>query len=171
VEYLLGESDIEAHLRYRNSRGENVLHLASRLCNPEIFRLLVPRLQEVIHQADNQGDTALMRIIMRSLASGNRHESARILLSQSGADWKGHSWDEQRNPLRAAVQLDDLDMCRLLISVGKMDPLSALTCDSEGQINLKDTSPENEENMLEILQLLCTHADIASTLAQCWINM
>lgn len=35
VEYLLSENDIEAHLRYRNSRGENVLHLASRLCNPE----------------------------------------------------------------------------------------------------------------------------------------
>ena len=42
VEYLLGEKGTEAHLQYHNSRGENVLHLASRLCNPAMFRLLVP---------------------------------------------------------------------------------------------------------------------------------
>jgi ankyrin repeat protein len=43
VEYLLGQDGIEAHLRYRNSRGENVLHLALGLCNLEIYRILIPR--------------------------------------------------------------------------------------------------------------------------------
>ncbi|RYP21601.1 hypothetical protein DL767_009218 [Monosporascus sp. MG133] len=54
VEYLLGQNGIEAHLRYRNSHGENVLHLASRLCNPAMFRLLVPRFQEGVYQTDDR---------------------------------------------------------------------------------------------------------------------
>lgn len=47
VEYLLGQQGIEAHLRHRNSRSESVLHLASRICNPAMFRLLVPRSRKV----------------------------------------------------------------------------------------------------------------------------
>ncbi|KAL4920386.1 hypothetical protein BDW62DRAFT_16755 [Aspergillus aurantiobrunneus] len=57
VEYLLGKTDFEAHLRYQNSHGENVLHLASRRCNPEMLRLLVPRFEEGIYQRDCHGDT------------------------------------------------------------------------------------------------------------------
>jgi NACHT domain len=163
VEYLLGENGIEAHLRYRNIHGENVLHLAARLCNPDMFRLLIPRFQEGIHQTDNQGDTALGRVITNSLASGDRLESARTLLSQSGVDWGKHSWDEQRDPLRVAVRLGDFDMCYLLLSIGEMNPLSALDCDSNGQImGLKDITSENEANMQQILQLLCTHAKVAT---------
>ncbi|KAF7591584.1 hypothetical protein BBP40_001332 [Aspergillus hancockii] len=82
VEYLIMENDIEAHLRYRNSRGENVLHLASRLCNPEMFRLLVPRFKEGAYQADDQGYTALVRIIVNPSASRNRHVSPLALYWQ-----------------------------------------------------------------------------------------
>lgn len=39
---------IEAYLQHWNSRGENVLDLASKLCNPEMFRLLISRFQEGI---------------------------------------------------------------------------------------------------------------------------
>ena len=53
VEYLLGQQGIEAHLQHRNSRGENVLHLASRPCNPVMFRLSVPCFKECIHQTDD----------------------------------------------------------------------------------------------------------------------
>lgn len=168
VEYLLGEDGIEAHLRYRNSRGENVLHLASKLCNPDMFRLLIPRFQEGIHQVDDQGNTALFRIIAKSSASPqDRYETAEILLLQSGADWDSHSSDGPQNPLRAAVQFGDLDMCSLLIRTGKMDPLLALTRDSEGQMDLKDRSPQNKDNRSQILELLCTHAKIeTSTSAQ-----
>lgn len=86
VEYLVQENNIDAHLRYRNSRGENVLHLASMICNPEMILLLASRFPEGIHQVDGRGDTVLLRVIMNVFASGNRFESARILLSQS-ADW------------------------------------------------------------------------------------
>lgn len=130
-----------------------------------MFRLLVPRFQEGIYQADSQGDIALVQIIMNSSASQNRYESARILLSQSGADWNSHSWDGQQNPLRAAVQLGDLDMCCLLIYTDNMNPRSALACDSEGKMCLRDESPE-KENMLQILQFLCTRVNITSTSAQ-----
>lgn len=167
VEYLLRENGIEAHLQYRNSRGENVLHLASGSCNPEMFHLLIPRFQEGIHQADDQGDTALVRIIMNSSDSQNRYNSAKILLLHSGADWNGHFRNGQRDPLRAAVQLGDLDMCCLLIHVGNMNPVSTLTINSEGRMDLKDRPTEKEENMSQILQLLCTHVKTASTLAQC----
>jgi hypothetical protein len=34
VEYLVKENNIDVYLRYHNSRGENVLHLASIMCNP-----------------------------------------------------------------------------------------------------------------------------------------
>jgi hypothetical protein len=83
VKYLLEKNNIDAHLRYRNSRGENILHLASMACNPEIFHLLAPRFTEGINQTDGRGDTALVRVIMNLSTPGNRFESARILLSQS----------------------------------------------------------------------------------------
>ncbi|KAL4781503.1 hypothetical protein BJX76DRAFT_350139 [Aspergillus varians] len=152
VEYLLEETELfKVHLRYRNSRGENVLHLASRLCNPEMFRLLIPRFQE-----------ALVRIIMNSSASGSRYESARIILLQSDAHWNRHRWEGQKNPLRAAVQVGDIEMCCALIGIGKLSPLDALTRDSEGQLILKDKPLGNEENMQQILRLLCTHARVGS---------
>lgn len=39
VEYHLSKEGIRTHLEHRNSRGENVLHLASKLCNPAMLRL------------------------------------------------------------------------------------------------------------------------------------
>ena len=118
VEYLLGQQGIEGHLQHRNSHGENVLHLASRLCNHAIFRHLVPRLKEGVYQTDEQNDTVLIRIIMSSSASRDRYESARILLSEVGAGEDGRFGDEQQEALRVATRLGDLDMCRLLIDFG-----------------------------------------------------
>ncbi|PYI07524.1 hypothetical protein BO78DRAFT_90581 [Aspergillus sclerotiicarbonarius CBS 121057] len=151
VKYLLKENNIEAHLRYRNRRGENVLHLASKLCNPEMFRLLAPRFLEGIHQADDRGDTVLERIVVSPSASRNRYESAKILLSQNGVNWNNHSWDRQRNPLRMAVQLCDLDMCCLLICIGKMDPITALRCKRGDHVDLKYRTRDHDENMLDSL--------------------
>ncbi len=165
VEYLLGEKGIEAHLQYRNSRGENVLHLASKLCNPEMFRLLVPRFQEGIHQTDEHGDNALVRTITSLSSPEDRYESARILLTQSG-DFNNYPWDEQHDPLRVAVRHGDAEMCRVLILTGKMNRLSALAKDHNGKITLKDKTTDNEQNMQEILQLLSIYANIPSTSAQ-----
>ncbi|KIX03675.1 uncharacterized protein Z518_07228 [Rhinocladiella mackenziei CBS 650.93] len=156
VEYLLEQEGFEAHLRYVNSRGETVLHLASKTCNPAIFRLLVPRLQESVHQTDNQGDTALMWIIKSHFDSKSRYESARILLlSQADAVWDSHFWDERHDPLQMAVRLGDTGMCRLLICDGKMNPHSALIRGKDGQLVLKDRPWKNDEI---ILQLLRRHA-------------
>ncbi|KAJ6019002.1 hypothetical protein N7522_001069 [Penicillium canescens] len=148
VEFLLGENGIEAHLQFRNFRGENVLHLASRLCNPDMFRLLVPHFQDDINEEDNQGDTVLDRIIMSPLAS--RYESARILL-QSRANWNSNSMGWQGNALRAAVLRRDVDMCCILIWVGNINPASALTCGSQSQRNSHDRGPKNEDDMLGTL--------------------
>lgn len=164
VDYLMREHDIDAHLLYRNSRGENVLHLASRFCSPGMFRRLSFCFPEGVHQEDNQGDTPLMRIITES-PSRSRGELVQIMLENSSADLTGDSWDEHRNPLRAAVQRGDLNSCVALINIGRMNPLSALTYDSEGQLDLKDRTPENEGNRLRILKLLA-HKSAASTSAQ-----
>jgi hypothetical protein len=94
VEYLLGQPGIESHLQYRNSRGENVLHLASRICNPAMFRLLVSRFKEGMYQTDNQNETALVRIIQSSSASQDRYDSAQILLSGGSASRDDRSRDE-----------------------------------------------------------------------------
>ena len=145
VEYLLGQEGFEAHLQYVNSRGENVLHLASQTCNPAIFRLLVPRLPKSLHQTDSQGDTALMRIIKSHFDPEGRYESARILLlSQAEASWDSHFEDSQHDPLQVALRLGDRDMCRLLIRDGKVNSHSALTSDDDGQLVLKDKSWTNE---------------------------
>ncbi|MCJ1398882.1 hypothetical protein MMC11_002083 [Xylographa trunciseda] len=162
VEYLLGEKGIEAHLQHLNSRGENVLHLASRFCNPVIFRLLIPRFQGDIRHTDNQGDTALVRIIMSSSDSRDRYSSARMLLLQDSANRNSRFWNEEQDPLRIAVRLGDLNMCDLLIGVGRMSPLSALTRGHDGQMILKDTTAENEDNMMAILELLRRYASVAS---------
>lgn len=160
VECLLTMKDIEVHLQYRNCCGENVFHLASTICNPEVFRVLIPHFCEGAHQVDHQGNTALVRVIMNTLSSENRYESAKIILSNSSPDWASHYHDGPQNPLRAAVQLGDLEMCSLLLRDGGMSPSSALTYDEEDRVGLKDRSPANEEKAGEILQLLCKHADL-----------
>jgi hypothetical protein len=116
---------------------------------------------------DDQGDTALVRIIKNISASKNRYESAKILLSQSDADWGSQSWDEQHDPLRVAVKVGDVDMCYLLVCIGKMNPFSALVSDSEGKMGLKDKTPENEDNRQQILELLCVHTNTTPTPVQC----
>lgn len=112
VECLLRESGSEVDLQSLTSRGDSLLHLASVHCNPSVFRLLVPRVQGVIHQVDSHGETALMRIV-RSGSKG-RYEVVRILLSYVEADQTAHIVDAQEDALRLAVQLEDAEMCRLL---------------------------------------------------------
>ncbi|KAI9739902.1 MAG: hypothetical protein M1818_004958 [Claussenomyces sp. TS43310] len=160
VEYLLEQTGIEGHLQYRNSRGENVLHLASKVCNPEMFRLLVPCFKEGVHQTDSQGNTVMTRVIMSSSPSHDRYESAKILLLEGSANENSCPTDEQQDPLRIAVRLGDLEMCRLLVSVGKLSPLSAMVLDNGGKVLLRDETAEHEQSALAILQLLCTYANI-----------
>ncbi|KAF2721180.1 hypothetical protein K431DRAFT_312687 [Polychaeton citri CBS 116435] len=166
VEYLLGEDGVEAHLRYLNLRGENVLHLASEACNPVMFHLLVPRLPEGRHQTDERGRTALVRVIMSSSDPKKRYESARTLLSHTDADVTPQNWSEQQDPLRTAVRLGDLEMCRILISIGNVNPLTALKRGENGQMELMDKKLENDEHMPDLLRLLSEHANIASKLVE-----
>ncbi|KAG9247285.1 hypothetical protein BJ878DRAFT_580806 [Calycina marina] len=67
-----------------------------RLCNPAMFRLLVPYFKHGIHQTDYQKETVLVRIIKHSSASQDRYELAKILLLEGGANW-----DELRRTTRS----------------------------------------------------------------------
>lgn len=159
VECILREEGFEAHLRYLNSSGESLLHLASVPCNPGMFRLLLPCLQKNIHQVDNHGDTPLVRIIKSNASSRKRYESARIVLSHVGPDQNGHDHERHQDPLQVAVQLGDIEMCRLLVTEGKMNPLLALFRGSDGQLVLKTEPFVNKE---VILQFLLQHTRIES---------
>lgn len=152
VEYLLKEERFKAHLQYLNSRGENLLHMACGPCNPAMFRLLVPHLQKSVHQTDSQGDTALMRVIKSSSDSRQRYESARVLLSYIDARGNSDIGGGQQDPLQVAVQLGDIEMCRLLICEGKMNPLSALVRRHDGQWVIENKPWTNEEKILELLR-------------------
>ncbi|KAF2267298.1 hypothetical protein CC78DRAFT_490454 [Lojkania enalia] len=158
VEYLLREEGFEGHLEYVNSHGENVLHMASGRCNPAMFRLLVPRFQKGMDRTDGQGDTALIRIIRSSSDSQGRYESAKILLSHADSNDNVGIVGSQRNPLQVAVQLGDVEMCRLLMCEGRMNPLSVLTRGDDGNWFMKYKPWANEE---VILQLLRKHPTIS----------
>jgi hypothetical protein len=114
VECLLSKTGLEVDLQSLNSRGESLLHMASVHCNPAIFRLLVPRVQRVIHQVDSRGETALIRIVRSGSSSKGRYESARILLSYIEANRTALIVNGQQEALRLAEQLGDAEMCRLL---------------------------------------------------------
>jgi len=162
VECLLKEQRFEAHLQFRNSRGENVLHLACKHCNPEIFRLLLSRFQEGIQQTNNEGDTPLIRIIKtRPTTPADRSECAKIILSYLASAYGSTQLGEgeQTNPLQVAVQHGDTEMCRLLLCEGKMNPLSSLKRNEDGEFVMKKTPSMNGEI---ILQLLRQHAGEAT---------
>ena len=125
VAYLLGHQGMETHLQHRNSRGENVLHLAARLCNPAMFQMLAPCFKEGIHQTDDQNDTVLMRVIKSPAASKDRCESAQVLLMEGAVSEKECPEGKQQELLQLAWRLGDADMCDLLVRVGKLSPLSA----------------------------------------------
>ena len=125
VEYLLGDRQgvvaqllrLQCRSSSSSEGGENVLHLAARLCNPAIFRLLVPRLREYVSERDKEGCTVLVRIVLSPSASEDRCESARILLSEVEAGDDGHVdgvLEDRREALSLARRLCELDMCRVL---------------------------------------------------------
>jgi hypothetical protein len=142
VEYL-GEYGFEAYLRYRNHRGENVLHLAAKLCNPDMFRILIPRFPEGVYAEDDIGETPLLRVIMSP--STTRYECAIILLL-ANANREIQCLYYQEQALRTAVLRRDLHMCCVLISIGNLSPLRALASDGEDQTNSKERGLGNLGN-------------------------
>jgi hypothetical protein len=152
VHCLLSETGLEVDLQSLNSRGESLLHMASVHCNPAIFRLLVPRVQSVICQVDSVGETALIRVVRSGSSSKSRYEAARILLLNVEIDWTTHNVNGQQRALQLAVQLGDADMCRLLLCEGRVDGMSALTRDHDGQLVTKDKPRANEEVVLQLLR-------------------
>ena len=153
VEYLLAQDDMKEYLKHSNEELGNVLHLASQHCNPTMFQLLLPYFREGARYPDGLGSTTLIRVIASSAVPKDRHESAQLLLESEIAP-TNHYGEERYEPLRLAARLGDLDMCDLLISVGKMDPLSALKYDDNGRAILKEETDENKYVRSDILRLL-----------------
>ncbi|RBR22171.1 hypothetical protein FVER53590_07379 [Fusarium verticillioides] len=122
VRFLLEQDGIQGHLRHRNSKGENVLHLASEQCKPAIFRVLAPRFCEGLSQRDCQGRTALMRVVESSSTLQNHIESAQVLLSLSAVDQRMLSKDQQ-DLLHMAEQMHDQAIHNLLSKFCEPHPI------------------------------------------------
>jgi hypothetical protein len=112
-----------------------------------------------LHQVDNHGDTHLVRIIKSNASTRKRYESAKIVLSHICSDQNGYDHERYQDPLQVAVKLGEIEMCRLLVTEGKMDPLLALFRSSDGQLVLKTEPFVNKE---VILQFLLKHIGIES---------
>lgn len=151
VECLLSEAGSEVDLQSLNSQGETLLHIASVHCNPAIFRLLTTRLWMLIHQIDGRGETTLVRVIRSDMSLRGRYETAKVLLSHSEANCTSQDANKQE-ALQLAVQLGDVEMCRILIYESKLDAMSVLTHDYDGQLVLKIKSRANEEIILQLLR-------------------
>ncbi|KAK4450251.1 hypothetical protein QBC34DRAFT_403144 [Podospora aff. communis PSN243] len=113
VEYLLRQDDIGPHLRHRNKRGENMLHLASGFCNPAVFRLL--SVGGEAFEKDKLGFTVLVRLILSAAETRDRLKSARMLMSGAATTITQFPFGEElREAVCVAAELGDLHMCRLL---------------------------------------------------------
>lgn len=119
LEYLLQQQGIEPQLQHSNSDGQNALHLASKHRNPTVYRLLAPRMREMIHQQDdNNGDTPVILLITSPSDRGDLYESVQILLSEAEESEAGWGEDEMHEAVRVAAAVGDKKMCHLLMSYG-----------------------------------------------------
>lgn len=159
LRYLLKQEGIEAHLRHLDSDGYNVLHKATRWCNPEVVSLLVSYFPEGVNQRNKNGDTPLVLMVFGASAIVGRLESAKILLLQGHADVRGgctdklSSWEE---PLRMAARYGDVAMCRVLVEVGGADPRRVLKIE-DGRPVLMDPVDFSELAPV-VLETLCSLA-------------
>lgn len=128
------------------------LHLASQLCNPDIFGLLPPRFPEGVYAEDYMAETPLLRVIMST--SAKEYQCAMRLLFEN-ANRGARCLDWQWNALRTVVSRRDLRMCSILVYIGNINSLAALIDDGEGQKNSQERGPGNDDNMLRnLLDLL-----------------
>lgn len=80
VKYLLAQQDADKHLFHVNAKGETTLHLAARRCEPDIIKVLVPRLGAFLTRVDCKGNTALGEARGAGYVQiAKRNESVRLL--------------------------------------------------------------------------------------------
>ena len=162
LRYLLEQDGIEVHLRHRDSGGYHVLHKAARYCNPEVVSLLISPFREGVNQVNNVDDTPLSHVVFEARSAPGRIESANALLTLGGADVRGGYTDEPSNwhePLRMAARCGDVDLCRILVEFGGVNPRHILKFDEEGRPSLMDRV-ESEELASKVLETLCSIAGI-----------
>lgn len=162
VQYLLAQKGIEVHLQYSNASNENVLHLAAQHCNPSMFRLLVPRCQDLQHQKDRNGRSVLFRVALSPAKPKDRLEVFKLLLSQGSEANNNRSQDSQQDLLRMVVRLGDVELCSLLMGLGGFDPSSVLTHDNDGHLILMDETDENRDQIPGLLRVLTKHFNSSS---------
>ncbi|TQV91103.1 wd-repeat protein [Cordyceps javanica] len=138
VAFLLAQQGIEAHLRYRDLKGNNVLHRAVRGSDLETLKLLLSRYPEGI--AERSGDV----LPLQSLIFQRRSDGAELVKAflEAGADARcgigkemPSDWHE---PIRMAARGGDLEVIKVLVRVGGVDPMSVFKQSDDGELQLID---------------------------------
>ncbi|ATY62351.1 wd-repeat protein [Cordyceps militaris] len=163
VAFLLEQEGIEAHLRYKNLTGRNVLHKAAAHSDVETFKMLLSRYPEGIHETyDDMGSTPLQEAI-----GSNRPEEIEVgiakALLEAGADVRC-GLDQQpsdwHDPIRMAARWGKLGLIKVLVQVGGADPMSVFkpSQDQDGKLEFIDPF-ENERQMKVRETLLSLHRE------------
>jgi hypothetical protein len=157
VERLMREQGFETHLLYVNSKDENVLQAASTKCEVKTFHTLLPRMRVFIHSADNDGETALVRIIKVEKVHADHADCCEcisaILYCKFGTNFQvTNGYDDSNDLLRLAIQHGYVDMSRILLAEGGFDTLPALIRGADGQFALRATSEKNHNALLLLLR-------------------
>lgn len=154
VRYLLQQDGIEAHLRYRDVNGNNVLHrLAHRGRMPEMFELLIPHFKDGVDQVNDNNDTPLDILVFDDSRGSSNPKAAEVLLKLGRADVRAGfngGTGNFHSTLRRAARGGHSEMCRVLVEVGGADPRSVLRDDGELIEEFTDTvvSPKEKNDTL-----------------------
>lgn len=166
LRYLLEQDGIDAHIRYHDALGFNVFHaVAARDCNPEAFKLLIPRFKEGVHEMCKKGDTPLDLVVFRSVP---HVECVKILLTLGGADARGackdpHNWD---SPFRRAARGGHIGLCRVMIEHGGVDPRSVLRDDGTRGLRDEFIDLVSDETRTRLLDMLYSYIDAEAPIGQ-----
>lgn len=152
VAFLLEQEGIEAHLNYKDLKGNNVLHKATRSCDPETFGLLLSRYPEGIAERNEGESTPLQVLVFRRRDDGA--ELIRLLL-QAGADVRcglDEAPSDWHEPIRMASRYGDVKVIETLVKVGGADPMSVFKRGSQepgGQLDLIDPFDDNDALLMQ----------------------
>ena len=123
LKFLLRWPGIESHFLHRDSFGYNVFHVvAQSKGSPETLEVLLRHSTAGVNGETVEGATPLDLYVFSPSCNP---ECVRLLLEVGGADVRGGL--VSLSPLRQAAMNGNEAVCRLLVTVGKADPRSALS--------------------------------------------
>lgn len=132
VRFLCEQDGIQAHLQWINSFGKTVFHQATHMTNTsyDMFQILIPMWSDGVRLEDQEGETALTLYIF-NLGMGSATIHMREVLEIFLCSGHFNTEDLAHEPIRLAAASPNIEMCRLLIMIGGVDPWILIDVDSK----------------------------------------